>query len=120
MGVRYTWFGAPFWRDSLYWFTVGPVRSLAFLPLLLVGLIAGFEFAGQTPPWSSVLLLSPLILVGHAMTAYRFARSPSQPAESVRWLRRKAFWGFLVVVLVVDLVYAIMAYAALARLGGIG
>lgn len=120
--VRYTWFGKAFWRDSLYWLTIGPIRSLAFLPFLLVGVLAGFEFASDASALSFLLVLLPFSLLVHGVTAYRFARrdTMNQSAETFDLLHNKAFWRFLVVVLAANVLYLTLAYATVACLGGIG
>jgi hypothetical protein len=122
LDMRYTWFGRGFWRDSLYWLTIGPIRGLAFLPFLLVSVLAGYEFSADALVLSPVVCLSPLILVAHGMTAYRFARSyaVNRPASVSELLKTKTFWGFLLVVFTSNVVYLALACTIVAYLGGIG
>jgi WD40 repeat protein len=119
---RYGWSSRAFWRDSLYWLTIGPIRSLAFLPFLLMSVLAGYEFSADTLVLSPVFCLSPLILVAHGMTAYRFARSYAvdRPASVSELLKTKTFWGFLIVVFTSNAVYLALACATVAYLGRIG
>lgn len=94
----------------------------AFLPSLLVGVLAGFEFASDASALSFLLVLLPFSLLVHGVTAYRFARrdTMNQSAETFDLLHNKAFWRFLVVVLAANVLYLTLAYGTVACLGGIG
>lgn len=129
--VRYSWFSRAFWEDSLYWLIVGPIVSLGFfLSLGFAGWVwIAFSFKASL---ICMPLLLPLGLLAHVLTALRFARRgpglsqvpvpgkdpPDSTATRPRQpFRTRAFWGFLTIASVSNVLYLVLVFLAAAYLG---
>jgi len=123
--VRYRWGSWTFWKDALYWLFVAPFASLAFLPFVL-GAIATYLFTALNWMPLCLIISGPLALLPHLLTANRFARrgpglpppelevDPEDRPKRLRYpFHGRAFFGFLVVVLVVNTLYVLLAAGVL-------